>query len=97
MSWTRAPDLQVRMKQAARAARVPVLFIQAENDFDLAPTRALSAAMKDAGKPFEAKIYPPFGGSHRDGHSFAYRGAALWFDDVLRFLERRCAPAPRAN
>ena len=47
--------------------------------------------MKDADKPFETKIYPPFGSSHRDGHSFAYRGSAIWFDDVFRFLERHCA------
>lgn len=51
MSWAHAPDLQVRMKQAARAARVLVLFIQAENDFDTTPSRALSEEMRSAGKP----------------------------------------------
>ena len=61
MTWASAPELQERMLRAVRNARVPIFFFQAENDFDLAPTHALSAAMKEAGKPFEVKIYPPFG------------------------------------
>jgi len=64
--------------------------MQAENDFDLSPTRVLSSAMKNAGKPFEVKIYPPFGTSPPEGHSFAYRGSSIWFEDVLRFLARHC-------
>jgi carboxymethylenebutenolidase len=92
-SWSEAPQLQAAMTRAVRNARAPIFFFQAENDFDLTPTRALSAAMKEAGKPFETKIYPPFGSSHRDGHSFAYRGGAIWFDDVFRFLEQHCAAA----
>jgi len=66
------------------------LFFQAENDFDLAPTRTLSSVMKDAGKQCETKVYPRFGSSPHDGHSFAYQGASIWFEDVLRFLERHC-------
>jgi carboxymethylenebutenolidase len=89
-SWAKSPELQVAMTTAVRRARAPLFFFQAENDFDLAPTRALSAAMKDAGKEAEVKIYPPFGSSARDGHSFAYRGSAIWFEDVVRFLERHC-------
>jgi hypothetical protein len=46
--------------------------------------------MKDAGKPFEVKIYPAFGKSAEEGHSFAYRGASIWADDVFRFLDRHC-------
>ncbi len=92
-SWSEAPDLQAAMTRAVRHARAPIFFFQAENDFDLSPTQVLSAAMRDAGKPFEAKIYPAFGSSHREGHSFAYRGVATWFDDVFRFLQRSCTPA----
>ncbi len=90
-SWSEAPELRAAMTRAVQNARAPIFFFQAENDFDLSPTRVLSAAMKDAGKPFETKTYPPFGSSHRDGHSFAYRGGAIWFDDVFRFLEQHCA------
>lgn len=92
-SWGRAPALRDLMLRAARGARAPVLFIQAENDFDLSPSRLLSAAMNEAGKLSQVKIYPPFGTSPAEGHSFAYRGAALWAEDALRFLAGHCAAA----
>ena len=46
--------------------------------------------MKDAGKVFELKIYPAFGKSAADGHSFAWAGSAVWADDVFRFLGTHC-------
>ena len=52
--------------------------------------RTLSAAMKDAGKVFEMKIYPAYGKSVEDGHSFGYFGSAVWADDVFRCLEQHC-------
>jgi carboxymethylenebutenolidase len=91
-SWAESPRLRERMTAAARNATVPIFFFQAENDADLAPTRALYAALQKAGKPAEMKIYPAFGSSVRDGHAFAYRGVSVWGDDVLRFLGRFCAP-----
>jgi len=94
-SWALAPALQSRMTRAVKNAKAPIFFFQAENDFDLSPTKTLSAAMKDAGKPFEVKIYPPFGGSPSDGHTFGYFGAAIWADDVFRFLDRHCGAALR--
>jgi dipeptidyl aminopeptidase/acylaminoacyl peptidase len=90
MSWASAPELQERMLRAVRNARVPIFFFQAENDFDLAPTRVLSAAMKQAGKPFEVKIYPPFGSSAKEGHTLGYFGSSVWGDDVFRFLAQHC-------
>ena len=95
--WAASPELQASMTRAVRNARAPIFFVQAENDFDLSPTRTLSSVMKAAGKPFELKIYPPFGNSPQEGHSFAYRGSAIWFDDVLRFLERHCLSPPRGS
>lgn len=89
-SWERSPALRALMTQAATRARAPVLFIQAGNDFDLAPSRVLHAAMLRAGKPAELRLYPPFGATARDGHAFAYRGAVIWADDVQAFLARAC-------
>jgi carboxymethylenebutenolidase len=89
-SWAASPELQASMTRAVRNARAPIFFFQAENDFDLSPTRILSSVMKAAAKPCEVKIYPPFGRSPHEGHSFAYRGSTIWFDDVLRFLDRHC-------
>ena len=89
-SWVQAPELQALMTRAVRNSRAPIFFFQAENDFDLSPSRTLSAAMKDAGKAFEIKIYPPFGKSSQEGHSFAYLGSSVWAGDVFRFLEEHC-------
>jgi dienelactone hydrolase len=89
-SWNDAPALQALMKTAVETSSAPILFFQAENDYDLAPSKTLFAAMKAAGKDAELKIYPPYGLSDRDGHSFAYKGSAVWFDDVLAFVQRHC-------
>lgn len=79
------------MTRAVQNSRVPIFFIQAENDFDLSPTHVLSEAMKDAGKKFEVKIYPPFGIAKIDGHTFGYFGGSVWGNDVFRFLNEQCA------
>jgi dipeptidyl aminopeptidase/acylaminoacyl peptidase len=89
-SWAEAPELQTVMLRAVRNARAPIFFIQAENDFDLSPSRVLSSAMKEAGKPYDIKIFPAFGESAQEGHSFAYLGSSVWASDVLRFLEKHC-------
>jgi dienelactone hydrolase len=89
-SWDDAPELRRLLTQAARTAVPPILFFQAENDFNLEPSRGLHATRKHAGLPSDLRIYPPFGRSQRDGHSFPYRGVAVWRDDVLGFLERHC-------
>jgi hypothetical protein len=89
-SWAKTPELREIMTRAVRNARVPLFFFQAENDHDLRPSRVLSAAMKDAGKPFEIRIFPPFGSSAEDGHSFGYFGSTVWAPDVFRFLDAHC-------
>lgn len=89
-SWKLAPELQVVMTRAVRHSRAPVLFFQAANDYDLSPSRTLSAAMKDAGKVGEMKIFPAYGKTASDGHTFGYFGGAVWADDVFRFLEQQC-------
>jgi carboxymethylenebutenolidase len=90
-SWAQAPKLQAVMVRAVRNSQVPIFFFQAENDYDLSPTRTLSTAMQEAGKTFEAKIYPPYGESVKDGHTFGYFGSSVWVDDVFRFLEKHCS------
>jgi dienelactone hydrolase len=90
-SWAQAPELQSLMTRAVRDSRAPIFFFQAANDYDLSPSRTLSAAMKDAGKTYEMKIYPPYGRSVQDGHTFGYFGSAIWADDVFKFLAQHCA------
>jgi len=78
------------MTRSVRNSRTPIFFFQAENDYDLSPSRVLSAAMRDAGREFELKIYPRFGNSAEDGHTFGYFGSSVWVADVFRFLKKHC-------
>lgn len=96
-SWREAPALQKVMAEAAAGARAPVLFIQAENDFDLTPSRILHERMTSRGKPAEIRIYPPFGESPAAGHSFPYKAVSTWAADAHSFLARACASAPPAE
>jgi carboxymethylenebutenolidase len=89
-SWAAAPGLRTLMEGAARRARAPVFFIQAENDYDLSPSRSLATAMHDVGKDAVVKIYPRFGQSPAEGHSFAWRGGSIWAEDVFVFLAKHC-------
>jgi len=93
-SWARSPSLRALMIRSVRAAKSPIFFFQAANDYDTTPTTELSAAMRTVGKNAQVKIYPAFGHSAREGHSFAYAGSDVWFPDVLAFLETYCSPTP---
>jgi dienelactone hydrolase len=87
MMWARTPELQARMRQAARGGRAPVLFVQAENDFDITPSRVLSEEMRNAGKPARLRIFPPNGSTHQEGHHLCYGSEhPAWGDEVLSFL-----------
>lgn len=89
-SWATAPGLRTLMEGAVRRARAPIFFIQAENDYDLSPSRSLAKAMHEVGKDAEVKIYAKFGHTPAEGHSFAWRGGDIWGDDVFRFLSKHC-------
>ena len=92
-SWDDAPNLQIRMTRAVLAAKGPILFFQAQNDYTIAPSRTLYAARKAARKTADIKIFPSFGDGPQGGHSFAYAGAELWKADVFRFLDGACGAA----
>ena len=89
-SWKDSPELQRLLIEAAGRSAAPLFLFQAANDFDLAPNKALLQIREQAGNPVEYKIYPAFGTSAKEGHSFAYRGVETWFPDVLTFLTRSC-------
>ena len=92
LTWARSPDLREAMTEAVVNARMPVMFIQAENDADVSPSRELASAMQAANKPHRIHIFPAFGETSSDGHSFGYFGAELWGDTVFSFFEEN-APA----
>jgi len=63
-----------------------MFLFQAQNDFDLSPNKTLVEEMQSVGKSAELKVYPAFGTSAKEGHSFAYLGSETWFPNVLAFL-----------
>jgi len=86
-SWSRSRPLQSRLLAAVRAARAPVLFIQAENDYNLTPSLVLAEAMENSGKPHKRVIFPPYGQSHQEGHGgFCFQATRVWGAEVLSFL-----------
>jgi len=90
-SWALAPELQSSMIRAVRNANAPIFFFQAANDYDLSPSKTLSSVMKQVNKTYEVKIYPPYGNSPQEGHTFGYFAGAVWANDVFRFLNQHCA------
>jgi carboxymethylenebutenolidase len=89
-SWAQAPELRMRMTRAVRNSKVPIFFFQAANDYNLSPSKTLSDAMKEAGKTYEVKIYPAYGKSVQEGHTFGYFGSTVWANDVFQFLNQHC-------
>jgi carboxymethylenebutenolidase len=90
MSWAGNPALRQRLQQAAENAKVPVFFVQAENDFDTTPSKVLSEAMHKKGLPFRLRIFPRHGDTPMAGHGhFCNHGSAEWGPDVLDFLKSR--------
>jgi dienelactone hydrolase len=88
MNWERTPKLREIMEKAASALEMPIFLIQAENDYSTKPTTDLARLLEGEGKTYQARVYPPFGVTHDEGHFFERAGAAVWGYDVKRFLER---------
>ncbi len=86
-SWAGNPLLQARLTAAVDRAHDPIFFLQATNDYNLAPSLMLSAEMARMGKPYQLKIYPPYGTTVDDGHGgFCTNATDVWGSDVLAFL-----------
>lgn len=90
MGWKEAPALQEVMKENARSSKSPTFFFQAENDYSLEPSQVLYKEMLASGRTAEIKIYPPYGKTNFDGHSFTWLGSSIWFNDVFAFIQKHC-------
>ncbi|HEY6527600.1 MAG TPA: prolyl oligopeptidase family serine peptidase [Cellvibrionaceae bacterium] len=95
-SWNDSVALQLLMKTSVKKSKNPIFFFQAENDYDISPSKELFSEMVGSIKKSKLKIYPSYGASHKEGHSFAYRGTSIWFNDVYSFLAENC-PAQNPN
>jgi len=49
-SWAQGPNCNRFMTRSVRNAKAPVFFFQAANDYDLSPSKTLSAVMKAANR-----------------------------------------------
>jgi carboxymethylenebutenolidase len=81
--------LRARLLAAVGHTTVPIFFIQAENDYSVAPAKELSAEMERLGKPHRVRIYPPVGQTADDGHAFVFLRVGAWEPDVFDFLQER--------
>lgn len=87
MSWSKVPELRSRLIQAVRSATVPILLIQAKNDCDLSPTKTMAKELKKSNKPYKLLLFPEYGETCAEGHSFGVRGEQIWGNEVFEFLE----------
>jgi carboxymethylenebutenolidase len=87
MSWG-SSTLRTTMIRAVRKATIPVLFIQAENDYNLGPSRTLAGELEKLGKPHQLLIFPPYGNTHEEGHGgFCTQATNVWGTAVTSFLD----------
>lgn len=92
LNWERSELFRARLTAAARQARIPLFLGQAANDTSVGPTRELGRVLCEAGKVARAKVWPAYGVTAGDGHSFGVDAVAIWAEEVLAFLR---APTPR--
>ena len=86
-SWTSSPLLRERLITAGRNIAAPVMILHAQNDFSTQPGEVIDAERARLGKPHALKIYPAFGRTAEEGHSFLYFDPSIWEADVFRFLD----------
>jgi dienelactone hydrolase len=88
--WTfdgNTPSGLRRLEELALAAKAPVFFLQAANDFNAGSAPAIDDAMTRAGLAHQVKVYPAYGTTQLQGHAgFCNRGASSWGADVLAWL-----------
>ena len=85
--WGRSPQLRARLLAAVGKTVVPMFFVHAANDFSILPGQAMAAEMKRLGREHQLKIYPAFGQTPDEGHSFIYLGVSTWEPNVFSFLD----------
>jgi dienelactone hydrolase len=83
MTWKHAPEVADLLLRHTDSARCPFLFLQAENDFDLAPSAALAGRCAARGHPHARHLFPPFGATEMEAHQIWIHAPHLWAPVVL--------------
>jgi len=64
-----------------------VFFIQAEKNYNPAPSHVLSEVMRNADKPMRVHVFAANGTTEQEGHGFCRGGVQpAWGPEVLEFL-----------
>jgi len=87
-SWDRSPELRHRLISAIGKTNAVIMLTHAENDYSIAPGRALTDELERLRKPHLLKIYPAVGLTTDDGHNLLYEDIPVWEDDVFKFLDQ---------
>jgi carboxymethylenebutenolidase len=87
MMWEKSPEVAAWLQKGVADVKVPIYFIQAENDFSIKPSLVLSEEMKKLGKPYALKIYPPRGTTPMEGHTLI-DAEEIWTPDVFPQLDK---------
>jgi dienelactone hydrolase len=86
-SWSSSPYLRDRLELAVSRARVPIFFMQSENDWNTEPSLRLSEVARDNNRPNQMRIFPRYGETHQDGHGkFCNHAMDVWGGEVLMYL-----------
>jgi carboxymethylenebutenolidase len=91
-SWDGSPELRDRLIETVRGLAMPVMLIQAANDYSLSSSSAMDGELSRLSKPHVRRIYPAFGDTQSHGHNFLYFDVARWEQDVFAFLEANVTP-----
>ncbi|HXX40168.1 MAG TPA: alpha/beta fold hydrolase [bacterium] len=94
MSWGPVPELRDLLLHHVDMIRCPVQFLQAENDFDLRPSAALTERCRTRGGVCERHLVPPFGANHFEAHRLWVYAPHVWAPVVLPFLARHLRGVP---
>ena len=86
-SWESNQEIRQRLLAAVRDTTVPVMLVQAANDFSIAPGKAMDAERAKLNEPHSLRIYPPVGQTAEAGHNLVYTDIVVWEADVFRFLD----------
>jgi dienelactone hydrolase len=86
-SWESVPEIRSRLLIAVRNTTIPIMLLQAANDFSIKPGKDMAAQLARLDKPHALKIYPPVGQTPEDGHNLVHIAIPLWEADVFKFLD----------
>jgi hypothetical protein len=88
LTWERTPEIQERLKKAAREISIPVLLVMPPKDASLEPARVLGEeAARHGKKQFRTKVYPATMPDSQQVHCFGgAKGMHNWAKDAVEFF-----------